>query len=135
MDRAKIQSTNHPQGDDPSVAQGRRTQECQTLHEPGWPADSDRSQELELAAEFLERYRGAQEYFRPNVDALVSMATHTDCSSQARATSAIFESLIEPLSDSFDPGSVELYNRVMAQIIQRCRQLDTGLDAELAKFE
>jgi len=94
----------------------------------------DRPHEEELAAEFIEQYRLAGEYLRSNIDALAAMATSGDDSQQARATGAIFRSLVEPLSDSFDPNSVGLYIRLMAQLIQCCRTLDAGLDSRLAAF-
>ena len=94
----------------------------------------DLKDEERLAVEFLARYREAGEYLRANVEQFVRMATCGDKSQEARATEAIFGSLVEGLCDSFDPESAGLYIRVMAQIIQYCRTLGDQLDWELADF-
>src|SRR5262245_5338654 len=127
MHRTVSQPTNHPD-DEPDPRQRLRPQGC-VRHQDGY-----RSQDEELVAEFLERYRGDGQYLHQNIDALVARATSGDDSRQARAATAIFGSLVEPLSDSFDPESVGLYIRLMAQLIQHCRKLDAGLDSELAAF-
>jgi hypothetical protein len=102
----------------PEDVQGRE------LHEEG-----------RLAAEFLARYRDAGQYLRDNVEHLTLSATCGDDDlREGRATEALFGSLVEGLCDSFEPDSVGLYIRVMAQIIQYCRRLDDDLDDELAAF-
>src|SRR5262249_23093663 len=111
-----------------------RTQDSMRSQEDIPSEEGDRPREEELAVEFLERYRVARDYLRSNVDALAAMATSSDDSQQAWATGAIFGSLVEPLSDSFDPNSVALYIRLMAQLVQYCRTLDAGLDNCLAAF-
>src|SRR5262249_62388857 len=96
------------------------------------PTDGDRTREEELAADFLERYRSAKEYLRQNVDALAAVATGGDDSQQARATSAIFGALVEPLSDAFDSHSIWSYIRVMAQLIHYSRRRYPDLQNEFA---
>src|SRR5215469_7444481 len=91
-------------------------------------------EEERLAIEFLARHREAGEYLRANVKQLVRTATCGDEFQEARATGAIFSSLVEGLCDSFDPESIGTYIRVMAQIIQYCRKLDERLDRELTGF-
>jgi ADP-heptose:LPS heptosyltransferase len=87
-----------------------------------------------LAAEFLERYHTAGHYLRSNIDALATLATGGEEPQMSEATSALFGSLVEPLSDSFDPESIGLYIQLMAQIIQASRKLDVRLNAELSNF-
>src|SRR5262249_32647371 len=128
-----------PDTDDPRLEQWLRTRESLRSRESERsggvrPTDGDRTPEEELAADFLERYRSAKECVRQNVDALAAVATGGDDSQQARATSAIFGALVEPLSDAFDSDSIESYIRVMAQLIHYCRRRDPGLDSELATF-
>jgi ADP-heptose:LPS heptosyltransferase len=62
------------------------------------------------------------------------MTTCGDDLQEARATGALFGSLVEGLCDAFDPDSVGFYIRVMAQVIHYCRKLDASLDEELAGF-
>jgi ADP-heptose:LPS heptosyltransferase len=101
---------------------------------PQTTKDDQAKEEQRLAVEFLARKRETGEYVRENIEQLVRMATSGDDAQEARATGAIFGSLVEALCDSFDPESVGLYIRVMAQIIQYCRKLDPRLDRELADF-
>jgi hypothetical protein len=88
----------------------------------------------QLAAQFLERYNTGGLFLRANIDQLITLATGGDESQASAATTAIFESLVEPLSDSFEPDSVGLYIRIMAQIIHSSRKLDSKFDDQLTSF-
>src|SRR5215813_15558403 len=87
-----------------------------------------------LAADFLEQYLADGSYLRNNIDELAAIAASNDESRSREAAAAIFESLVEPLCDSFEPGSVGLYIRLIAQLIHRCRTMDDRLDQGLAAF-
>src|SRR5215471_5050421 len=143
MHRPKIRSTseacddNSDSGQDPHSPERVRTREdlthAQALHQDA--GKEERLQEEEtLAAEFLAHHRDAGKYLRANVEHLVRIATCGDESQEDRAAGAIFGSLVEGLCDAFDPDSVALYIRLMAQIIQYCRKLDDRLDRELNGF-
>jgi ADP-heptose:LPS heptosyltransferase len=89
-----------------------------------------------LVAEFLTGYRTNGSYLRECVTSLVKLAISEDDTVAELATRAVFTSLVERLADSFEPGSVTLYNRVFAQIIQQCRQDPRAelLDDRLEEF-
>jgi ADP-heptose:LPS heptosyltransferase len=68
----------------------------------------------ELIAEFLNEFRATGNYRRECVARLAALATNDS------------PEIAERLADSFSPADVSLYNRVFAQTIEQCRQLDTG---------
>jgi ADP-heptose:LPS heptosyltransferase len=87
-----------------------------------------------LAGDFLRHYFASGEYLGGHINELTRMAISADRRRAVAASRAIFERLVEPLADSFEPSHVTLYNRCFAQVIQTCRSLDPELDRELARF-
>lgn len=90
----------------------------------------------ELIAEFLNEFRVTGNYRRECVARLAALAINDKPEIAEPATAALFASLVERLADSFLPADVTLYNRVFAQTITHCRQLDKGraIDAALNHF-
>src|SRR5437868_134800 len=90
----------------------------------------------ELIAEFLSEFHATGHYRRECVARLAALATNDRPEIAEPATAALFASLVERLADSFSPADVSLYNRVFAQTIAHCRQLDQGraIDAALNHF-
>jgi len=70
---------------------------------------------------------------RETVDLLCKAATHPDFAKQGQQ--AIF-SLVERLSDAFEPSYVRIYDEIFAQVIDFCRQHPSGtqLNTTLAGF-
>ncbi|MBO0800994.1 MAG: hypothetical protein J2P31_19425, partial [Blastocatellia bacterium] len=88
---------------------------------------------LRAAQEVIDRQR-TDSYARDAVKFLCQMTADPET---ARAgVAALFPALIERLNDSFDPRACDLYNRVMAQVIEFYRRLPEGenLDAGLRSF-
>jgi ADP-heptose:LPS heptosyltransferase len=88
----------------------------------------------ELVSQFLDQFLKAGTYLRENIKELAELATCDDEAIAKSATRAIFASLVERLSDAFDPASVSLYNRAFAQLIQHCRYRLPNLDRQLRSF-
>ncbi|HYL98317.1 MAG TPA: hypothetical protein VEZ90_05130, partial [Blastocatellia bacterium] len=88
----------------------------------------------ELAAEFLVCFQTEGNYLRDNINQLAEFAAYGDEVSVHAAGDAIFKRLVEPLADSFEPASVELYNRFFAQIVQFARGVEADLNRELSCF-
>src|ERR1041384_1593026 len=90
----------------------------------------------ELIAEFMNEFSATGHYRRECVARLAALATNDKPEVAEPATSAFFASLVERLADSFSPADVSLYNRVFAQTIAHCRQLDQGraIDTALSHF-
>jgi hypothetical protein len=87
----------------------------------------------QLATAIITSYRGRGEYLNKNVETLVEMAAQSG-EEAALAGSVVFNSLVEPMADSFEPWGVSLYNRVFSQMIQLCRPVHPDLDRELKHF-
>jgi ADP-heptose:LPS heptosyltransferase len=89
-----------------------------------------------LVSEFLSEYHSSGRYLRENVSRLAELALSENQEVAEPATAALFTSLVERLADSFDAAAVSLYNRVFAQVIQRCRATGRGraIDRALANF-
>jgi len=79
----------------------------------------------QFADAFLTTWRRYGHYDRDAVNRLCRMAAAPDSERGARAASALFTHLIEPLNDSFDPRSAQAYDLVMAQVIDFFRR-DAG---------
>ncbi|MGA9773903.1 MAG: glycosyltransferase family 9 protein [Blastocatellia bacterium] len=86
----------------------------------------------QLVSEFL----ASSGYLRENISRLAELAVSQTAEVAELATGALFTSLVERLADSFDAGAVSIYNRVFAQVIQRCRATERGraIDRALAGF-
>jgi ADP-heptose:LPS heptosyltransferase len=94
------------------------------------------SELAKVVKEFLEAFESSGDYLRGRVSRLASLATAEDIETAELATGAFFKSLVERLADSFDSRAVSLYNRVFAQLIQHCREVDRSgaLNGELMRF-
>ncbi|HKV40117.1 MAG TPA: hypothetical protein VJX67_12965, partial [Blastocatellia bacterium] len=86
-----------------------------------------------LAIEFLAN-SAAGAYHREMIERLAELAIYGEEQGVHAASEAIFGLLVERLADSFEPRGVALYNRVFAQLIQHCRQVEPDLDQELKGF-
>ncbi|MEW6076593.1 MAG: glycosyltransferase family 9 protein [Thermodesulfobacteriota bacterium] len=77
-------------------------------------------------------------YEQSCIDLLCEMATAFDPGSglNARATSALFDIVVEGLCDEFEDMQTEIYDRVMCQIVSFCRKTARGkkLDETLDGF-
>jgi ADP-heptose:LPS heptosyltransferase len=87
----------------------------------------------QLATAIITAYRGRGEYLNKNVESLVELAAESG-DEAARASGVVFNSLVEPMADSFQTWGVSLYNRVFSQMIQLCRPVHPKLDRELKRF-
>ena len=65
---------------------------------------------------------------REYIDLLCQMATfHTKADLSNIASAALFEIIVEKLCDDFEDLPVEVYSRVMCQVISFCRSVPAGL--------
>jgi len=91
----------------------------------------------QIAFSFVGKYFQSGLYVAEYVDLLCEMATfepRPDLSNAA--SSALFEIIVEKLCDDFEDLPIEVYSRVMCQMISRCRTVPAGrdLDRRLADF-
>ena len=87
---------------------------------------------------FIDRFY-QKGYFEPQyIDLLCEMATSfSDTELNNIAASALFEIIVEKLCDDYEDMPVEIYNRLMSQVITYCRKIPAGeeLDKRLAEFQ
>jgi ADP-heptose:LPS heptosyltransferase len=91
----------------------------------------------QIAFSFIDRHFQGGLYVGDYIDLLCEMATfHAKADLNNIASSALFEVVVEKLCDDFEDLPVEVYSRVMCQVISYCRTVPTGrnLDARLADF-
>lgn len=76
------------------------------------------------------------QFIRDAVAVLCDLASMQDKRLRELGEHTIFKSIVERLSDSFDPDHVPIYDRIFAQIIDYCRRQPTGkdLDRTLQRF-
>lgn len=91
-----------------------------------------------IAFSFIDRYFQRSHYEPAYIDLLCEMATaysNPECNNVASA--ALFGLVVEKLCDDFEELPVELYSRVMCQVISFCRATPSGsaLDETLADFD
>jgi ADP-heptose:LPS heptosyltransferase len=98
--------------------------------------DSSTGRAGRLASDFFDALQKTGEYLREPVARLIEMALSEDEQTAKAASRAIFASLVERLADSFDPAAVPAYNRLLAQMIERCRRTERGraIDSALEGF-
>lgn len=89
-----------------------------------------------LVSEILCTLRGSGTYPRDDIDHLAALVLSKDETVAIASSRALFRSLVEPLSDAFEPADVSLYNRVFTQIVEACRRTERGraLDQQLSSF-
>jgi ADP-heptose:LPS heptosyltransferase len=91
----------------------------------------------QVAFSFVDKHFQSGTYVADYVDLLCEMATfHADDDRNGIASSALFEVIVEKLCDDFEDLPVEVYSRVMCQVISYCRAVPAGksLDAQLTGF-
>lgn len=92
----------------------------------------------QIALSFMDACLYRDRYEHACIDLLCEMATAFDPDSglNARASAALFDIVVEGLCDEFEDMQVEIYDRVMCQIIAYCRKIERGreLDKKLSGF-
>jgi len=91
----------------------------------------------QAALSFVDRYCQTGAYEAEYITLLCEMATSfPDTELNNAAASALFEIIVEKLCDDFEDVPVEIYCRVMSQVISYCRNVRQGaaLDKALAGF-
>jgi ADP-heptose:LPS heptosyltransferase len=86
---------------------------------------------------FIDRFY-QKGLFEPRyIDLLCEMATSfSDAELNNVAASALFEIIVEKLCDDYEDMPVEIYNRLMSQVVTYCRNIPAGreLDTKLTEF-
>ncbi|MGC8833541.1 MAG: glycosyltransferase family 9 protein [Armatimonadota bacterium] len=87
-------------------------------------------------AQLLRFYEEQKSLFEPSLDALVGFATSDDSDVARIGTDAIFGSIVEKLSDSFEPEYCAFYDELFAHLIDKCRRVPRGkgVDSVLKSF-
>ncbi len=102
-------------------------------------ADPDQLHQLarQIAFSFVDKHFQSGTYVADYIDLLCEMATfHSNTELSGIASSALFEVVVEKLCDDFEDLPVEVYSRVMCQVISYCRTVPAGksLDEQLSHF-
>lgn len=105
----------------------------------GKRADLDELHHLarQIAFSFIDKHFQNGTYVGEYIDLLCQMATfHSKVEMANLASAALFEIVVEKLCDDFEDLPVEVYSRVMCQVISYCRTVPAGkgLDAKLTDF-
>lgn len=103
------------------------------------PCSEDALSQLarQIAFSFVNRYYQNDLYRAEYIDLLCEMATSfSDARLNNKASSALFEIIVEELCDDYKEMPVEIYSRVMSQVISYCRNVPEGaaLDRRLTDF-
>lgn len=90
----------------------------------------------QIAFTFVDRYYQDGRFEAEYIDLLCEMATFSDDALANKASAALFEIIVEKLCDDFEDMPVEIYCRVMSQVISYCRKTQHGkvLDRILKDF-
>ncbi len=91
----------------------------------------------QIAFSFIDKHFQSSIYVGEYIDLLCEMATfHAQADLNSIASAALFEIIVEKLCDDFEDLPVEVYSRVMCQVISYCRRVPVGkhLDALLRDF-
>ncbi len=91
----------------------------------------------QIAFSFIDKHFQSGLYVAEYIDLLCEMATfYSKVDLSNIASTALFEIVVEKLCDDFEDLPVEVYSRVMCQVISYCRTVPAGksLDAELTDF-
>ncbi len=90
-----------------------------------------------IAFSFVDRYYQYGRYEAEYIDLLCEMATYfSDVELSDKVSLPLFEIIVEKLCDDFEDMPIEIYCRVMSQIISYCRKVRQGavLDKALLDF-
>ncbi len=91
----------------------------------------------QVAFSFIDKHFQSGTYVAEYIDLLCEMATfYSKAELSNLVSTALFEIVIEKLCDDFEDLPVEVYTRVMCQVVSRCRTVPAGkgLDAKLTDF-
>lgn len=91
----------------------------------------------QIAFSFIDKYFQRGKYVPAYIDLLCEMATFfAKADLNNIASSALFSIIVEKLCDDFEDLPVQVYSRVMCQVITYCRDVPAGksLDRQLADF-
>jgi ADP-heptose:LPS heptosyltransferase len=91
----------------------------------------------QIASAFADNYFQSGTYVGEYIDLLCEMATFDPESELSSiASGALFEIIVEKLCDDFEELPIEVYSRVMCQVISQCRTVPAGqrLDRRLTDF-
>lgn len=91
----------------------------------------------DIAHSFIDRYHKNNIYVPEYIDLICEMATSfEDAGLNKIASSSLFEIIVEQICDDYEYMPVEIYTRVMSQVITYCRKtpMGTALDKALAGF-
>lgn len=108
-----------------------------SLKKASCPKDGLSQLSRQVAFSFIDRYYQNGSYEPEYIDLLCEMATSfSDMQLNNRAASALFEIIVEKLCDDYEDMPVEIYSRLMSQVITYCRNVSAGtaLDKRLTEF-
>ncbi len=91
----------------------------------------------QTARSFVDMYFQNGKYAGEYIDLLCEMATFDSESERSNiASGALFEIIVEKLCDDFEELPIQVYSRVMCQVIAYCRTVPAGrdLDRQLTDF-
>jgi ADP-heptose:LPS heptosyltransferase len=91
----------------------------------------------QVAFSFVDRHFQSGTYVPDYIDLLCEMATfYSRADLNGIASAALFEVIVEKLCDDFEDLPIEVYSRVMCQVISYCRTAPAGksLDVRLTDF-
>lgn len=91
----------------------------------------------QIAFSFIDRRFQRGLYVDEDIELLCEMATfHAAGELSGIASGALFEIIVEKLCDDFEDLPIEIYSRVMCQVISYCRKVPAGrsLDQQLTSF-
>ena len=91
----------------------------------------------QIAFSFIDKYFQSGMYTGEYIDLLCEMAAfHSTDELSNVASGALFEIIVEKLCDDFEELPIEMYGRVMCQVISHCRKVPAGrdLDRQLTGF-
>jgi ADP-heptose:LPS heptosyltransferase len=118
---------------DPSIYRKR----WQKLRDGKAAADELQQLARQIAFSFVDKHFQSGTYVADYIELLCEMATsYAKDDLNGIASSALFEVVVEKLCDDFEDLPVEVYSRVMCQVISYCRTVPAGksLDARLTGF-
>lgn len=89
-----------------------------------------------ITADLDDVRASSPQFVRGAMEVLCDIATMPDKRLRDLGQTTIFTSIVERLSDSFEPAHVPFYDRIFAQIIEYCRRQPGGeeLDSTLNRF-
>jgi ADP-heptose:LPS heptosyltransferase len=108
-----------------------------SLKQHSCPKDKLSKLSRQVAFSFIDRYYQDGSFEPEYIDLLCEMATaFSDMQLNNTAASALFEIIVEELCDDYEEMPVEIYSRVMSQVITYCRSVPAGtaLDKRLINF-